>query len=79
MADMEEYSWEDSPSQRNLLDLLSRMKVAGEEQGEEVREQLLGRREVQEYRDSVTRLKNEGENEDTMTQYKEAVKKVLSL
>lgn len=79
MADMEEYSWEDSPSQTNLLDLLSRMKVAGEEQGEEVREQLLGRREVQEYRDSVTRLKNEGENEDTMTQYKEAVKKVLSL
>lgn len=76
MADMEEYSWEDSPSQRNVLDLLSRMKVAGEE---EVREQLLGRREVQEYRDSVTRLKNEGENEDTMTQYKEAVKKVLSL
>lgn len=79
MADMEEYSWEDSPSQRNLLDLLTRIKVPGEEEGEEVREHLLGRREVQQYRDSVTRLKNEGENEDTMTQYKEAVKNVLSL
>uniref|UniRef100_H3CCM7 Mitochondrial ribosomal protein S35 n=1 Tax=Tetraodon nigroviridis TaxID=99883 RepID=H3CCM7_TETNG len=79
VADMEEYCWEDSPSQRNVLDLLARMKAAGEEEGEEVREQLLGRREVQEYRNSVTRLKNEGENEDTMTQYKEAVKKVLSL
>lgn len=76
---MEEYSWEDSPSQRNVLDLLARVKVAGEEDGEEVREQLLARKEVQEYRDSVTKLKNEGENEDAMTQYKEAVKKVLSL
>lgn len=79
MADMEEYSWEDSPSQRNVLDLLARMEVAGEEEGDKAREQLLGRREVQEYKDSVTRLKNEGENEDTMTQYKEAVKKVYSL
>lgn len=79
MADMEEYSWEDSPSQRNVLDLLSRMKVAGGEEGEDVTEQLLGRREVQEYRDSVTRLKNEGDNEDAVAQYKEAVRKVLSL
>lgn len=79
MADMEEYSWEDSPSQRNILDVLVRMKVAGEGEDEEVREQLLGRTEVQEYKDSVTRLKNEGESESTMLQYKEAVKKVLHL
>lgn len=78
-ADMEEYSWEDSPSQKNILDVLVRMKVAEEGEGEEVREQLLGRKEVQEYKDSVTRLKNEGESETTMLQYKEAVKKVLSL
>ncbi|TDH09389.1 hypothetical protein EPR50_G00086330 [Perca flavescens] len=79
VADMEEYSWEDSPSQRNVLDMLVRMKVAGEGEGEELREQLLGRKEVQEYKDSVTRLKNEGESESTMLQYKEAVKKVLNL
>lgn len=79
VADMEEYSWEDSPSQRNILDVLVRMKVAGGGEGEEVHEQLLGRREVQEYKDSVTRLKNEGESESTMLQYKEAVKKVLNL
>lgn len=78
-ADMEEYSWEDSPSQKNMLDLLARIKMAGEEEGEEVREQLLSQTEVQDYKDSVTRLKNEGDNEDTMRQYKEAVKKVLSL
>lgn len=79
VADMEEYSWEDSPSQRNILDMLVRMKVAGEGEVDEVREQLLGRKEVQEYKDSVIRLKNEGENESHMLQYKEAVKKLLSL
>lgn len=79
VADMEEYSWEESPSQKNLLDILVRMKVAGEGEGEEVREQLLGRREVQEYKDSVTRLKNEGDSDSTMLQYKEAVKKVFNL
>ncbi|KAF7224027.1 small ribosomal subunit protein mS35 [Nothobranchius furzeri] len=77
-ADMEEYIWEDSPSQKNLLDTLLRAKVAGAGGGEEVREQLLERREVQEYKDSVVRLKNE-ENESSLTQYKEAVRKVLNL
>lgn len=79
VADMEEYSWEDSPSQKNILDVLVRMKVVQAGEGEEVREQLLGRKEVQEYKDSVTRLKNEGGSEDAMLQYKEAVKKVLHL
>lgn len=72
---MEEYSWEYSPSQLNILEVLGR----GEMEGEGVREELLGKKEVQEYRDSVTRLKNQGENEATIAQYKEAVKKVLSL
>ncbi|XP_026168041.1 small ribosomal subunit protein mS35 [Mastacembelus armatus] len=79
VADMEEYSWENSPSQKNILDMLLRMTVVGEGEGKEVQEQLLGRREVQEYKDSVTRLKNEGESESTILQYKEAVKKVLNL
>lgn len=79
VADMEEYSWEDSPSQRNILDVLVRMKVVRDGEGEEVREQLLARKEVQEYKDSVTRLKNEGESEGAMLQYKEAVKKVFNL
>ncbi|XP_015255715.1 PREDICTED: 28S ribosomal protein S35, mitochondrial [Cyprinodon variegatus] len=78
-ADMEEYSWEDSPSQKNILDTLLRMKVAGEGEEAEVREQLLARGEVQEYKDSVVRLKNEGANENSMLQYKEAVKKVLNV
>nr|XP_004563875.2 28S ribosomal protein S35, mitochondrial [Maylandia zebra] len=79
VADMEDYSWEDSPSQKNILDVLLRMKVAGEGDGEEVRQQLLGRKDVQDYKDSVTRLKNEGESESSMLQYKEAVKKVFNM
>lgn len=61
-----------------MLDVLVRMKAAGEGEDEEVREQLLGRTEVQEYKDSVTRLKNE-ESESAVLQYKEAVKKVFNL
>ncbi|KAL3061200.1 hypothetical protein OYC64_009407 [Pagothenia borchgrevinki] len=79
VADMEDYSWEESPSQKNILSMLIRMKVAGEGEEEEVREQLLGRKEVQEYKNSVVRLRNEGESESTILQYKEAVKKVLNL
>lgn len=76
---MEEYSWEGSPSQKSVLDMLLRMKVAEEGEDEEVRAQLLGRTDVQQYKDSVTRLKNEGESESTIVQYKDAVKKVLNL
>uniref|UniRef100_A0A8C8FYD2 Small ribosomal subunit protein mS35 mitochondrial conserved domain-containing protein n=1 Tax=Oncorhynchus tshawytscha TaxID=74940 RepID=A0A8C8FYD2_ONCTS len=38
-----------------------------------------GKPEVQEYRDSVTRLKNEGESEGSVLQYREAGKKLLNL
>ncbi|XP_028306376.1 small ribosomal subunit protein mS35 [Gouania willdenowi] len=79
VADMEEYSWEDSPSQKNIVDLLLRMEAAGEEEEDKVRERLLERSDVQEYKDSVVRLKNEGDSESNMLQYKEAVKKVFSL
>ncbi|XP_057692462.1 small ribosomal subunit protein mS35 [Corythoichthys intestinalis] len=75
VADMEEYSWEDSPSQKNILDTLLRQPDGSEEE----RERLLGRSEMQAYKDSVTRLKNQGDSEGAVLQYKEAVKKVLKL
>ncbi|XP_066523495.1 small ribosomal subunit protein mS35 [Hoplias malabaricus] len=81
-ADMEEYIWEGSPSQKNVLETLLRMYSLGEKQQDEeggVREELLGRAEVQEYRDSITKLKNEGETESNMQLYKEAVKKLLNI
>ncbi|CAL8375884.1 unnamed protein product [Arctogadus glacialis] len=87
-ADRREYIWEESASQQNVLDTLARMAapVPGEGVGEGVgegeappREELLARPEVQQYRDSVTRLKNEGESEGATLRYREAVKKLLSL
>ncbi|XP_047675827.1 28S ribosomal protein S35, mitochondrial [Tachysurus fulvidraco] len=80
-ADMEEYVWEDSPSQKNILETLSRMRQAQENLEEEggAREELLGRPEVQEYKNSVTKLKNDGETENNLQQYKEAVKKLLNV
>jgi hypothetical protein len=66
---MEEYSWEISPSQKNALSTLVRMGLTGEG----------GKPEVQEYRDSVTRLKNEGKSEGSVLQYREAGKKLLNL
>ncbi|KAI5100271.1 28S ribosomal protein S35, mitochondrial precursor, partial [Silurus meridionalis] len=80
-ADMEEYVWEDSPSQKNVLETLLRMHSLKEKPEDEgaVREELLRRTEVQEYKNSVTKLKNEGETESNMLQYKEAVKKLLNI
>ncbi|CAL8359183.1 unnamed protein product [Lota lota] len=79
-ADRFEYVWEDSASQQNILDTLARMNAPGPGEGEAApREELLGRAEVQEYRESVTRLKNEGESESATLRYREAVKKLLSL
>ncbi|KAK2867721.1 hypothetical protein QQF64_023491 [Cirrhinus molitorella] len=79
-ADMEEYEWEDSPSQKNLLDTLLRMRPTGAKDEEEgAREELLGQPAVQEYRDTLLKLKNEGETEENLQKYKEAVKKLFNI
>ncbi|XP_076863159.1 small ribosomal subunit protein mS35 isoform X2 [Brachyhypopomus gauderio] len=78
-ADMEEYVWEDSPSQKNVLETLLRMHPVEKHEEGGVSEEVLGRPEVQEYKVSVTQLKNDGETEDNLQQYKEAVKKLLSI
>lgn len=80
-ADMEEYEWEDSPSQKNVLDTLLRMRPLGakDEVEEGTREELLGQPAVQEYRDTMLRLKNEGETEENLQKYKEAVKKLFNI
>ncbi|XP_043084726.1 28S ribosomal protein S35, mitochondrial [Puntigrus tetrazona] len=80
-ADMEEYEWEGSPSQKNILDTILRMRALGakEETEEGTREELLGQPEVQEYRDTVLRLKNQGETEENLHKYKEAVKKLFNI
>ncbi|CAO2607232.1 28S ribosomal protein S35, mitochondrial [Lemmus lemmus] len=76
--DVEEYVWESSSSENNALRTLLQMRAA-ESGAAPSREELLGTREVEDYRKSVVRLKNEGENEANLTQYKESVKRLLNL
>ncbi|XP_005364669.1 28S ribosomal protein S35, mitochondrial isoform X1 [Microtus ochrogaster] len=76
--DMEEYVWENSSSENNALRTLLQMRAA-ESGVAPSRDELLGTREVEDYRKSVVQLKNEGENEANLTQYKESVKRLLNL
>uniref|UniRef100_M3Y3C9 Small ribosomal subunit protein mS35 mitochondrial conserved domain-containing protein n=1 Tax=Mustela putorius furo TaxID=9669 RepID=M3Y3C9_MUSPF len=77
-ADMEEYVWNSSSSEKNILETLLQMKAA-EKNLQVNKEELLATKEVEEYKKSVVNLKNEGDNENTLSQYKESVKKLLNL
>ncbi|XP_061844785.1 small ribosomal subunit protein mS35 isoform X2 [Colius striatus] len=76
--DMEEYIWENSRSQNNALDTLLQIK-ASENDSNVTKEDLLASEVVKNYRSSVIALKNEGETEKNMSQYKESVKKLLNI
>uniref|UniRef100_A0A8C9FEK1 Mitochondrial ribosomal protein S35 n=1 Tax=Pavo cristatus TaxID=9049 RepID=A0A8C9FEK1_PAVCR len=76
--DMEEYIWENSSSQRNALDTLLQIK-ATENVSNVTKEELLASEVVRNYRNSVIALKNEGETESNISQYKESVKKLLNI
>ncbi|XP_019399795.1 PREDICTED: 28S ribosomal protein S35, mitochondrial [Crocodylus porosus] len=77
-ADMEEYIWENSCSQKNVLGTLLRIKAA-EKISDVPREELLASEIVENYKNSVVLLKNERETEDNVSKYKESVKKLLNL
>ncbi|KAK2500947.1 hypothetical protein MC885_015678 [Smutsia gigantea] len=77
-ADMEEYIWKNSSSEKNILETLLQIK-ATEKNLEVNKEELLGTKEVEAYKKSVVNLKNEGDSENTLSQYKESVKKLLNL
>ncbi|XP_053110439.1 28S ribosomal protein S35, mitochondrial [Hemicordylus capensis] len=77
-ADMEEYIWENSTSKKNVLDTLLRMRAA-EKMEESSREELFATEIIQDYRKSVIALKNEGETEQNLSDYKQSVKKLLNM
>ncbi|XP_020832876.2 small ribosomal subunit protein mS35 [Phascolarctos cinereus] len=77
-ADMEEYVWENSRSEKNILKTLLQIK-ASEETAGVTQEEILGSQEVGNYKKSVVALKNEGDTENNLSQYKDAVKKLLNL
>ncbi|XP_019523563.1 PREDICTED: 28S ribosomal protein S35, mitochondrial [Hipposideros armiger] len=76
--DMEEYIWKNSSSEKNILETLLKIKAA-DKNLEVNKEELLGTKEVEDYKKSVVSLKNEGDNENTLAQYKESVKRLLNL
>ncbi|XP_030070131.1 small ribosomal subunit protein mS35 isoform X3 [Microcaecilia unicolor] len=77
-ADMEEYIWENSVSEKTLLETLRQMKTS-EGATDINREELIDSALVKDYKNSVESLKNEGETEDNISLYKESVKKLLNL
>ncbi|XP_054974531.1 28S ribosomal protein S35, mitochondrial isoform X1 [Sorex araneus] len=76
-ADADEYVWENSPSQRTVLDTLQRMAPAGT--APRAHQDLLASREVAEYREAVVGLRNSGDSETGLSRYKESVKRLLGL
>ncbi|KAJ6668436.1 hypothetical protein lerEdw1_011918 [Lerista edwardsae] len=76
--DMEEFVWENSASENCALDTLLRIRSA-EKAKEASREELLASEIVQDYRKSVVLLKNEGETEKNLCDYKNSVKRLLNM
>ncbi|XP_078076049.1 small ribosomal subunit protein mS35 [Mustelus asterias] len=76
-ADMDEYIWENSQSEKNALNTIFRMKEA--EKLSVLKEEVINSPEVHNYKASVVNIKNVGETEDSILQYKESVKKLLHL
>lgn len=77
-ADMEEYIWTNSSSEKNILKTLLQIKAA-EKNLEVTKEELLGTKEIEDYKKCVVSLKNEGDSENTLSQYKDSVKRLLNL
>ncbi|XP_070266599.1 small ribosomal subunit protein mS35 isoform X2 [Myotis yumanensis] len=77
-ADMEEYIWTNSSSEKNILETLLQIKAA-EKNLDVTKEELLGTKEIEDYKKCVVSLKNEGDSENTLSQYKDSVKRLLNL
>ncbi|XP_039210503.1 28S ribosomal protein S35, mitochondrial [Crotalus tigris] len=77
-ADMLEYVWENSASEKNALRTLLQIRAA--EKSEEIsREELLASEVMQDYKKSMVLLKNEGETEKNLLEYKNSVKRLLNI
>ncbi|KAG8142727.1 hypothetical protein E2320_005926 [Naja naja] len=77
-ADMLEYVWENSVSEKSALKTLLQIRAA-ENDEEMSREELLASEVMQDYKKSVVLLKNEGETEKNLLAYKNSVKRLLNI
>ncbi|XP_049813261.1 28S ribosomal protein S35, mitochondrial [Schistocerca nitens] len=74
-ADMEYYRWDTNLSRHSILKLLKWPNG----DVEDINEDISSIPNVSEYRDAVSNIWNEGENENTLAKYKEITKKIFSL
>lgn len=74
-ADMEYYDWDASASHKNVMGLLSWKPDQSPAQISADAIQL----DLKEYKEAVSKIMNEGEEEYTISRYKEEVKKLFSL
>jgi len=91
LQDMEKYVWEINKSHENLISLLKNIQTIDEKSteeekrldylpSEEINNNNIGELpEVQTYKTAVEELFNEGENIETINNYKNSVKKLLNL
>ncbi|XP_040292084.1 28S ribosomal protein S35, mitochondrial [Bufo bufo] len=70
-SDMDEYIWEGSKSQQNVLNTLTRSLGNSED--------ILQAPNVQEYRRAMLNLRNQGETEESIRCYKQSVKNLLGV
>ncbi|XP_078000316.1 small ribosomal subunit protein mS35-like [Glandiceps talaboti] len=75
--DMEEYIWDGSQSQKSLLELIQNMKQPENLENVQIEEDIVKCDEVKVYKDAVTNLHNEDESQESLEQYKLAVKKLV--
>ncbi|KAG8538465.1 hypothetical protein GDO81_022603 [Engystomops pustulosus] len=73
-SDMDEYIWEGSKSQQSVLSTLTRS--LGDSASSE---QILQSPGVQDYRQAMLNLRNQGESEETISSYKQSVKSLLGV
>ncbi|KAG9471348.1 hypothetical protein GDO78_015139 [Eleutherodactylus coqui] len=73
-SDMDQYIWEDSKSQQNVLSTLTRSRGDSTSSQE-----ILESPSVQEYRLAMLNLRNQGETEESISCYKQSVKKLLGV
>uniref|UniRef100_Q0VFU1 Small ribosomal subunit protein mS35 mitochondrial conserved domain-containing protein n=1 Tax=Xenopus tropicalis TaxID=8364 RepID=Q0VFU1_XENTR len=73
-SDMEAYVWEGSRSEKNALETLLRGRYSSTPQ-----EQILQSPAVQQYRNAVLNLRNQGEQEESIENYKQSVKSMLGI
>lgn len=70
---MLEFKWDQSKSKQNILDTVSRIENLSD------REKVADLKQVKEYKENLTKIFNQGENNVNLSQYKQNVLNILKI